>query len=126
MMKCILCLTFCTLIFFSCKEDEPKNLLPPKKMVEVLTDIMTIEVYSKNYIEKDSTKKVVLENAKMQMQVFALHKVSKDDFYKSYNYYMTNSTKTQSIFDSIISNINNDKVRQYVRPIIDTANKIGQ
>jgi hypothetical protein len=126
MIRYSLCTAFCILLFFSCKEDEPKNLLTSTKMVEVLKDVMKVEAYTKNHIEIDSTKNAETENAKMQMQVFALHKVSKDDFYKSLDYYMNNNAKIQPIFDSIIATINYDKIKQYARPIADTAKLIAQ
>ncbi len=78
-------------------------------MEAVFADIMKVEAYTKNFIAKDTQKNAIVENAKMQLQVFALHKITKEDFYQSYEYYMGNVNQMQPIIDSIITKSGNER-----------------
>jgi hypothetical protein len=103
-------------IFFlllSCNNKLPKGILEEKKMEKVLWDILKVDTYSKNYLAKDSTKNVAIENAKMQQQIFDLHKITKDQFYKSYTYYLANSNLIKPLLDSIANKANVEKYSKY-------------
>jgi Domain of unknown function (DUF4296) len=108
-LKYIISLVFVAILFASCKDDKPKGLLSEKKMQAVFTDIMKVEAYTKNFIAKDSQKNTALENTKMQLQVFAMHNVSKEEFYNSYIYYSTDVNRIQPMLDSIINKANNER-----------------
>ncbi|MBP6431012.1 MAG: DUF4296 domain-containing protein [Ferruginibacter sp.] len=123
MMKFLLCSFFCVAILFSCKNDKPKGLLSEKKMQAVFTDIMKVDAYTKNFIAKDSQKNAILENTKMQMQVFALHKITKEEFYNSYEYYISDVKKMQPFMDSIINKANNERLIRN-SPTSDPTKKI--
>lgn len=105
-------ITFFSLFFFSCS-DAPKGLLPQKKMQQVLWDVLKADTYTKQFLSKDSTKNLKLENAKMQMQIFALHKVTKEDFYLSYEYYKTKPQLFNAIMDSISNNTTLERYTEY-------------
>ena len=104
---------FILIFLFSCKNNLPKDILEGKKMEKVLWDVLKVDAYTKNYFLKDTTKNIVLENAKMQLQVFALHNITKDQFYKSYQYYLANSNLIKSLLDSIANNANKEKYIKY-------------
>lgn len=71
-------------------------------MEGVLWDILQAERFSTLFLIKDSASlNVELEKLKLYDQVFALHKVSKDDFIKSYKYYLSRPDMAKVIFDSI-------------------------
>jgi hypothetical protein len=101
------------IFLFSCKNKLPKDILEQKKMEKVLWDVLKVDAYTKNYFLKDTTKNIVLENAKMQFQVFALHNITKDQFYKSYRYYLANSNLIKPLLDSIANNSNKEKYIKY-------------
>jgi hypothetical protein len=103
-------LLFIVPFIYSCKNDKPKGLLSEKKMKAVFADIMKVEAYTKNFIEKDSQKNALLENTKMQLQIFALHKVTKEEFYESYDYYVSDVKKIQPLMDSVINKANTDRL----------------
>ena len=75
-------------------------------MQAVLWDIIRVDAFTSNFIKKDSSKNVVAENAKLQKQVFATHKVTEEGFYKSYNYYKKNTMLLKSVLDSMITSAN--------------------
>ncbi len=104
---------FMLIFLFSCKNKLPKDILEQKKMEKVLWDVLKVDAYTKNYFLKDTTKNIVLDNAKMQLQVFALHNITKGQFYKSYQYYLANSNLIKPLLDSIANNANKEKYIKY-------------
>ncbi|MBL0144661.1 MAG: DUF4296 domain-containing protein [Chitinophagaceae bacterium] len=107
----------CLLIIFlvSCKDNNgfPKGILKPKKMEVVLWDIIKIDTYTKEFIAKDSSKNVQQENALLQQQAFTKHGTTKEEFYKSYDYYKANSTLITALLDSITNHANNDRYNNF-------------
>lgn len=89
----------------SCSNNDtiPDGVLKPEKMQAVLWDVIKAEAFTTDYIKKDSSKNTNAENLKLQQQVFAIHKVSKADFYKSYDYYQDNAVQFKKIVDSMIA-----------------------
>ena len=96
------------IILASCsgKKALPEGVLKPVKMQAVLWDIIRVDAFTSNFIKKDSSKDAVTENAKLQKQVFAIHKVSEEGFYKSYSYYKKNPGLFKIVLDSMINNAN--------------------
>lgn len=99
----ILLTGFC---FASCKDKNalPTGILDKEKMQVVLWDVMRAEAFTNNFIKKDSTKNLVLEDAKLQHQIFAIHQVTKDEFYTSYDYYRIHPELMSEVLDSIAAN----------------------
>lgn len=97
----IILILFSLIFLFSCKSNKSDEILSKKKMQAVLWDIIQADVYSNQYIKHDSTKNSAVENAKLQQQIFAIHKISKETFNKSYAYYQAHPNDMQAILDSI-------------------------
>jgi hypothetical protein len=98
-------IAFLLLVLGSCgsKNDLPPGVLKPAQMEAVLWDIMRADAYTTDFIKPDTSKNAVEENAKLQRKTFALHNISKEDFYKSYAYYRSNASLFKPILDSIIA-----------------------
>lgn len=80
----------------------PEDILPKAKMEVVLWDVIQAERFSVLYLLKDSSQKnVQLEKFRLYDQVFSVHKISKDDFIKSYKYYLSRPDIAKIMFDSI-------------------------
>ncbi|MFZ1528445.1 MAG: DUF4296 domain-containing protein [Ferruginibacter sp.] len=92
---------FCCTLFIACSPDRPDDVLPPEKMQQVLWDYIRADVYASEFISKDSSKNAVAENAKLQLAVFKKHKISKEQFYKSYGYYASHNKEMRTMLDSI-------------------------
>ncbi|HNU89169.1 MAG TPA: DUF4296 domain-containing protein [Ferruginibacter sp.] len=92
-------------LLLSCgnKREQPSGILKPDKMQAVLWDVIRADAFTTEYIKKDSAKNDEEENLKLQQQVFAIHHVSKEDFYKSFDYYKKNSGLMKAIIDSMVS-----------------------
>jgi hypothetical protein len=116
-----------TILFFlsSCNNnDVPKGILKPKKMQVVLWDVMRADAFTKNYIAKDSSKNLEEENAKLQQKIFTLNKISKEEFYKSYDYYKVHTDLLKNLLDSMTAKANVERYDHYKRT--DTTIKVEQ
>ena len=92
-------------LFSSCgnKDKLPAGVLKPEKMQAVLWDVIKAEAFTTDFIKKDSAKNAAAENLKLQQQIFAIHKITKADFYTSYDYYKTNTVEFKKIMDSMVA-----------------------
>ncbi len=105
-----------TFILFGCTNTTkvPDDILPKTKMELVLWDIIQAERFSSLYLLKDSAKRSVqLEKFKLYHQVFDLHKVSKDDFIKSYKYYLGRPDLAKVIADSMSAKAERQREASY-------------
>ena len=118
-MKNVL-LIFITGIIFSCtgKNDLPSGILAPKKMQDVFWDYIRADVYSTEFLKKDSNKNVVLENLKLQEKIFKLHNTTREEFYRSYSWYLDHKELMTIVMDSIIkvNQIEINKVKSVILP----------
>jgi hypothetical protein len=90
-------------LLISCSKSKvPSGILEPEKMQLVLWDYIRADVFANEFIRKDSSKNVELESARLQQQVFQLHKVTKEQFYKSYQYYLTHQLIMKEMMDTMV------------------------
>lgn len=105
-------ITFGVIIFIvSCgsKNKIPEEILPPAKMQILFWDVLQADAFAFTYVTKDTTKKPEAEVAKLQQQIFSIHKTTKDIFYKSYEYYNIHPEIMKPLLDSMISKYTNEK-----------------
>lgn len=90
-------------LFFSCSKPKvPAGIIPPEKMQAVFWDYLRADIYANEFIRKDSGRNVEMENAKLQQQVFMLHKTSREEFYKSYEYYLNHQGQMKLMLDTLL------------------------
>lgn len=107
-----------------CKDKDglPGGILKKDKMRAVLWDVLQAESYTTQFIKKDSAKNTLLENAKLQQQIFAIHKITKEDFYDSYVYYKDHVELMRVLLDSITASAEREKYKVlYNQPVIVVA-----
>jgi hypothetical protein len=98
------------------KEKLPANVLKPEKMQAVLWDVIKADVFTTEFIKKDSAKNAVAENLKLQQQVFAIHKITKADFYRSYDYYKMNTVEFKKVIDSMVARAERNRYNKTEQP----------
>ena len=86
-----------------------QGILGKQKMQAVLWDIIEADVFTEQFVKKDSLKNAPVENMQLQNKIFALHKVSRADFYKSYDYYISHADQMKVILDSITAKGERDR-----------------
>ncbi|MEO6541689.1 MAG: DUF4296 domain-containing protein [Ferruginibacter sp.] len=101
----LIILLFALGILISCgnHDKRPSGILAPGKMQAVLWDVIKADAFTAQFIKTDSAKNAAAENLKLQQQIFAIHKISKADFYNSYDYYLSHTTQFTVILDSMIA-----------------------
>lgn len=80
----------------------------------VLWDYIRADVYSNDFVKKDTVNKIndTLENIRLQNKVFSFYKITREEFYKSYNYYIDHPEIMDPLMDSMISKQNRIKLQQ--------------
>jgi hypothetical protein len=108
----LFCLAGC-----SDKDKVPSGIIPPDKMQKILWDMIQADQYSDMYLAKDSAGgKAKQETLTLYAQVFQLHKVSREDFQKSFQYYIDRPDLSRSLLDSVVKLGNHDRSASPVTP----------
>ena len=91
------------LLIFSCnhKEGIPNDIIKPEKMQLILSDFIKSDVYTMEIIKKQSLGNDTASNLRIQQIIFNHYKISRNDFYKSYQYYYIHPELMVSVLDSI-------------------------
>ena len=98
------------------KDRIPSGVLPRQKMEDVLWDMIQADQYS-SFLTKDSAHiNLKEERLRLYEQVFLLHGVTREQFRKSYDYYMSRPDLTQTMFDSLQSRGNRLRSEANNRP----------
>jgi len=86
-----------------CANNSTKNtaILEKEKMQVVLWDIMQANSFTEHFIVKDTIKNAQVANAQLQQKIFKLHNTSREQFYRSYNYYSSKPELMKTLLDSI-------------------------
>lgn len=84
-----------------CDKSSKGKLLAADKMQTVTWDILQADAYAELYIKTDSLKNFTTEKAALQQKVFDIHKIGKEDFYYSYDYYNARPDVMRVILDSV-------------------------
>jgi hypothetical protein len=77
------------------------EIIKADKMQAILWDMFQADAFTEQYIKKDSSKNTVVENARLQQQIFFINKVTKENFENSYAYYKARPDQFIAILDSI-------------------------
>jgi hypothetical protein len=94
-----------------------------EKMQKVLMDMMQAERYRDGFIAPDSSRDLKNETFKLYAQVFELNKITRDEFIKSYKFYMSRPDIARGIFDSLQSEANKNRENFNKPQPLDTAAK---
>jgi hypothetical protein len=109
----------CMLLVAGCSEKDkiPSGVIGKEEMEKILWDMMLADQYSANYLIKDSAKvNVKIETLKLYEEVFRLHKVTRDAFRKSYEFYQGRPDITRTMLDSLVARGNRARSENYTRP----------
>jgi len=99
------------------KTKVPGGILPKEKMSQVIWDLAQADQYAALYIAKDSAKSDrKAETMKLYEAVFRLHHVTREQFSKSYRWYLDHPALNQVLFDSVIAHGTQARSEMYDRP----------
>ena len=96
----------------------PSGIIPPEQMQTIVWQLMQTDEFTAATIATDTSKNIDTERIKRYRQVFQLNNTSKEDFEKSYNYYMAHPDISKTMFDSLSARANrrNDTAVVPLRP----------
>jgi len=119
------CLAVVLLTGIGCadKGSVPSGILPLSKMQTVMWDMIQADQYAALSVAKDSSGHIntKTETLKLYEEVFRLHEVSREEFSKSYQYYLDHPEINQQLFDSLISQGTRLRTESYSRPVPNRA-----
>jgi hypothetical protein len=96
------------------KESIPKGIIQKDSMRAILLDMMLADQFAKQYILKDTSKaRAKNETRKLYQEVFQLHHITKDEFQKSYQFYISRPDLAKPLFDSLSLYANNQRRDMY-------------
>lgn len=122
MRKLFFLLYAVAILVFSCRESRPEGVLAFEKMRSVMWDMMRADQFMADHIfARDSLANKQLVSEEWYGKVLALHKISQEDFRKSYDYYSARPQLLKDLMDSISKQVDTSTVWQ-PRPI-DTSRK---
>ena len=119
LLVCLSAIVWCVV---SCtdKDKVPAGVLPKEKMEKVLWDMIQAERYRETFV-RDSALDLKKETFKLYAQVFEIHQITKDEFIKSYKFYMSRPDITRVLFDSLATRANRRREELYKPQPLDTA-----
>ncbi len=85
-------------------------------MKAVMWDVIQADEFANLSIAKDSTKNLKQETLKLYSKVFAMHKISNEEFERSYYYYRQHPIKEKELLDSLQNYGNKMREANYLRP----------
>jgi hypothetical protein len=99
------------------KDGVPSGILSRDKMESLIWDMSQADQYAAIYLAKDSAHiNQKTETLRLYEQVFRLHQVSREEFSKSYQYYLDHPKLNQLLFDSVIARGVRARSEDYDRP----------
>jgi cell division protein FtsI/penicillin-binding protein 2 len=103
-----------TVLLLACTNSTvPSDIIPARKMENILWQLMESDEYVNTQVAKDSLKKSSTERMKIYQQVFDLNGTSMAEFKKSYQYYMSRPDITKIMFDSIAAKATRQRADLY-------------
>ena len=104
-MKRIAFLIIIPLFYYACKDDVkiPQGILPPDKMEAVLLDMIRADEIINRQTYTDSFAKTPAGRITLYQDVFSAHKLNKDQFQKSLNFYQNRPDLLKIVLDSMQS-----------------------
>ena len=106
-MKIFSVILLLAFLFFSCSEKEKKaGILSENKMREVMWDMVRADQYVTDFLIKDSTLKQNEESIKLYEEIFHLHKITRQQFQKSLEYYSSRPDLFRPLIDSLAARKN--------------------
>jgi Domain of unknown function (DUF4296) len=113
-LRCIALVLIIILASCGKKDKIPPGIIAPDKMQAVLWDVIRADAFTTDFIKKDSARNAEGENVALQQKVFSIHRVTREDFYKSYDYYRLNSTVLKDIIDTMLVRAERDRNKKPV------------
>jgi hypothetical protein len=90
------------------KDKIPSDVLQRDEMEKVMWDMIQADRFSSQFMERDSNlqKNIKIENLKQYERVFQIHKITKEEFVRSFKFYLSHPEINQVLFDTMAARAN--------------------
>ena len=112
--------------YMACKAGKKIKPMTVNQMKPVMWDLMKAGEWYIYIIAKDSTLRNKKEDVRLFEQVFAVHGITKQQFYNSYKYYESHPIEFKILIDSVDAYSLREKNKLYETPINKPGRKPGQ
>ena len=102
---------FALVFIVACNNGTPKNVLPVNTMKVVMFDMLKADEWYARKLVGDTLLLKVKEDIPLYEQVFAVHKLTKKQFFDSYHYYEAHPVAYKELVDSLESYANLQKLK---------------
>ncbi len=96
-------IVFFFILSCSVKEGVPGDIIAPRQMQHIVWDLLQADEVAFQRKISDSTIDLKKSSFQLYDTVFAIHKVSRENFYKSYEYYQKHPTLYRSLMMGVRS-----------------------
>jgi hypothetical protein len=104
-------------LFVACinKGKIPSDVLQRDEMEKVMWDMIQADRFSSQFMERDSNlqKNIKIENLKQYERVFQIHKITKEEFVRSFKFYLSHPEINQVLFDTMSARANRRRNEVY-------------
>jgi len=107
----------CVMLMVGCSEKDsiPSGVMGKEEMGSILWDMMQADQYATTYLIKDSSRvNVKMETLKLYEEIFRLHKVTREEFRKSFQFYQDHPDITRTLLDSLTARGNRMRSESYM------------
>lgn len=108
------------LLAYGCanRQKVPAGIIPRDQMQTILWDMIQADQFALQFLVKDSVKNKHIreETFKLYEEVFQVHHISRDDFLKSYRFYLSRPDMMRTMLDTLNSRAQHNRDSFY-RPI---------
>lgn len=102
---------FALVLLVACNNGKSKNILPVNTMKVVMFDMLKADEWYARKLVGDTLMLKVKEDIPLYEQVFAVHKLTKKEFFDSYHYYEAHPVAYKELVDSLESYANLQKLK---------------
>ena len=109
-----------SLLILSCRSDkkQPEGILPEKKLRVVLWDMMRADQFLTDFVfSRDTSLNKLNESMLVYNRIFAIHRVTKEEFQQSFRYYKEQPGLLKGLLDSVAA----FNIPPVVTTVTDTA-----
>ena len=112
------------LLLLSCGSgnDIPADIMGIDKMKPIVWDLLRAGSLSDIQYRKDSAH-FVQKSTELYQQVFRVYGITKEEFYKSYDYYKLHPDKNKILMDSVMAYANHEREKLFKSAPSDTLAK---
>ncbi len=119
-MRFSCCISFFILLLSCNKNKLPNGILSFDKMEKILWEQTRADAFTQEFIAKDSSKDLTIENLKLQEKIFSKYKIDKKTFYKSYDYYLKHDELLKKLLDTIVVRNGRARDNERIKNILKT------